>query len=143
MRALQQQVSASGLPNVAFVDYRPREELADSLGAIDLHLVSLNPEFEGLIVPSKIYGIFAAGRPCLFIGHPNSSIAQLLRNHCIGDAVDAGDGAALAQLILQRASDPAECHAAGVRARALFDKDFSKHRAVRAWENLLSECGIY
>ena len=54
-----------------FKPYQPRERLAESLSAADVHIVSLRPELEGLIVPSKIYGI--AARP----GAPQSSSAPV------------------------------------------------------------------
>ena len=54
--------------SVRFEPYQPRERLAESLSVADVHLVSLRPELEGLIVPSKFYGIAAAGRPAIFIG---------------------------------------------------------------------------
>ena len=41
----------------------PREKLGDALAAGDVHLVTLRPRIPGLLVPSKIYGILAAGRP--------------------------------------------------------------------------------
>src|SRR2546423_701534 len=53
--------------NALFAPYQPREALSESLSAGDAHLVSLQPQLEGLIVPSKFYGILAgapgAGRP--------------------------------------------------------------------------------
>ena len=56
---------ANDLRNVSFLPYQPTDRLNESLGAGDLHYVSLREEFVGLIVPSKIYGILAAGKPIL------------------------------------------------------------------------------
>src|SRR5438105_4902743 len=50
------EIKRLGLPNVRLVGYQPKAELADSLGAADIHLVSLRPGLAGYIVPSKIYG---------------------------------------------------------------------------------------
>jgi glycosyltransferase involved in cell wall biosynthesis len=63
MAELARVVEAENLPDVLFRPYQPRERLAESLSVADLHLVSLDPAFEGLVWPSKIYGIEAAGRP--------------------------------------------------------------------------------
>src|SRR5690606_15284067 len=57
-----------GLYNGIFKPYQPRERLSDSLSAADVHVISLRPEFQGLIVPSRFYGVAAIGRPCLHIG---------------------------------------------------------------------------
>ncbi len=76
MDALRRSVAESGLTNFRFERYQPREALADSLSAADVHLTSLLPELEGLIVPSKIYRILAAGRPAIFIGDPAAGTCQ-------------------------------------------------------------------
>ena len=57
-----------GLANVLFKPYQPKEHLKYSLTLPDVHLVSLKPALEGLIVPSKFYSAIAAGRPVIFIG---------------------------------------------------------------------------
>ena len=49
------------------------------MAAADVHLVSLLPQIEGLIVPSKFYGILAAGRPAIFIGDAEGEIAREIR----------------------------------------------------------------
>ncbi|HEY0802058.1 MAG TPA: glycosyltransferase family 4 protein, partial [Steroidobacteraceae bacterium] len=68
-----------GLSNFLFLPYQPRETLADSLAASDVHWVSLLPELEGLIVPSKFYGILAAARPTVFIGDTDGELARAIR----------------------------------------------------------------
>lgn len=65
MELLKSRVKALGLPNFIFLPYQLGSQLSDSLAAADVHLVTLLPSVEGLIVPSKIYGILAAGRPTL------------------------------------------------------------------------------
>src|SRR5205823_10518557 len=59
-------IRAERLPNVRFADYAPRERLSESLSSADAHLVTLLPQLEGLIVPSKFYGVLAVARPVLF-----------------------------------------------------------------------------
>src|SRR5262245_29970313 len=106
---LKAKVARRGLTSVHFEPYRPRALLAQSLSAADVHLVSLRPELEGLIVPSKFYGICAAGRPTLFIGDDDGEVARLIRRHECGRSIAAGDGARLAETILRLAADPAAC----------------------------------
>ena len=76
--------------------YQPKERLGETLGVGDVHLVSLDPALEGLIVPSKFYGIAAAGRPTIFIGNEHGEIARLLESNGCGFTVPSGDGEALA-----------------------------------------------
>ena len=73
-----------GLTNVSFQPYQPLDQLAWSLTVPDVHLVSLKPEFEGLMVPSKFYSILAAGRPVLFVGDLKSEIADELTTQPAG-----------------------------------------------------------
>ena len=71
-----------------------------------MHLVSLKPELEGLIVPSKFYGIAAAARPTIFIGSRQGEIAQLIEEAHCGVTIQQGDSAALLSRILELAKDP-------------------------------------
>lgn len=135
--AVAREVSRRGLTSVLFRPYQPREQLAESLAAIDVHLVSLRPELEGLIVPSKFYGIAAAGRPAIFIGDGDGEIARLLAQHRCGRAIAQGDGVGLAQVVLELAANPTLCQQMGARARQAFEREFDKPLAVARWERLL------
>ena len=86
---LENEVTQCKLANVVFRGYQPREQLAATLSAADVHLVSLNPKLEGLIVPSKIYAIAAAGRPAIFLGHPQGEIAKIIQETGCGFTVPA------------------------------------------------------
>ncbi len=136
---LERQVSARALANVRFVPYQPTARLADALGVPDVHLVSLKPEFEGLVVPSKIYGIMAAARPSIFIGAADGEVARLLRQHACGTVISAGDPQALAGAILSFARNSEKCSAMGAAARAAFEASYTKLASVRRWDELLSE----
>jgi glycosyltransferase involved in cell wall biosynthesis len=136
---LKAEVSRRRLAAVRFQPYQPKQRLAESLSAADVHLVSLRPELEGLIVPSKLYGIAAAGRPTLFIGDEEGEVARLLAEHKCGQTVPAGDGPALADAILDLAASPGVCRWMGLRARAAFAADFDKPIALGRWERLLQE----
>jgi colanic acid biosynthesis glycosyl transferase WcaI len=134
---LTREVSRRRLSNVQIHPYQPQEYLAETLSVPDLHLVSLNPKLEGLIVPSKFYGIAAAGRPALFIGSTEGEIAQLLDQNACGLTVAPGDAPGLASRILELASDPQGCAHMGRRARAAFETSWNKAYAVRQWIDLL------
>ncbi|BCX19571.1 MAG: glycosyltransferase WbuB [Geminicoccaceae bacterium] len=76
MAELRRVVEAERLPDVRFVPLQPRERLSESLSVPDLHLVSLDPACEGLLYPSKVYGIRAAGRPLLRL-RPGLGVEEL------------------------------------------------------------------
>ncbi len=142
MDKLEAEVGAMGpghRGHVVFRPYQPLEMLADSLSAADVHLVSLRPELEGLIVPSKIYGILAAGRASIFIGDADGEVARLIAGADCGVTVAAGDGAALAAAVLKLAEDRALTRRLGENARRAFDRDYDKARAIAEWTRLIEE----
>lgn len=139
IKDLQTQLRARGMEGVEFRPYAARADLALSLSAADVHLVSLRPEMEGLVVPSKIYGIAAAGRPAIFIGDAGGEIARVLGRYEFGRTVAQGDGAGLARAILELAGQPELCRAMGERARRAFEVDFDKPTAADRWQRLLAD----
>jgi glycosyltransferase involved in cell wall biosynthesis len=139
LEQLLEAVERRRLRNASFHPYQPHDTLRQSLGAIDLHLVTLKERMEGLVLPSKIYGVMAAGRPIAFVGDKDGEIAQLIRDSEIGITVGHGEGAALAEQIQFLASDPARLRAMGENARALFDREFAKPIAVERWRGVLKD----
>jgi glycosyltransferase involved in cell wall biosynthesis len=135
---LEREVMQRKLTNVRIYPYQPRERLAETLSVADLHLISLNPKLEGLIVPSKFYGIAAAGRPSLFIGAANGEIAQLLSETGCGFTVAPCDGNDLMKRILQLASDSELCADMGARARAAYEQRWETDRRINEWRQVLT-----
>ncbi len=87
---VQERVATLALRNVSFQPYQPLNRLALSLAVPDLHLVSLKPELEGLIVPSKFYAVLAAGRPVLFVGDAKGEMARQIEAADCGRAFPVG-----------------------------------------------------
>ena len=135
---LEAEASVSELGNVQFHGYQPREQLAATLCAADLHLVMLNPKLEGFIVPSKLYAIAAAGRPVIFIGDRSGEVARILNEVGCGFTVEPNDVTGLQHRILQFARSPELCRMMGVRARAAFELQWDKDIAVTRWERLIT-----
>jgi hypothetical protein len=103
-----------------------------------VHLISLRPELEGFIVPSKYYGIAAAGRPAVFIGDVDGEIARILRATKTGITVAQGDGEGLAQAIIQLSRDPQRLANYGRRARALTENVHDLSHSLSAWDETVS-----
>ena len=125
------------LSNIQFQPYQPRRLLSRSLSVSDVHIVSLKPELEGLIVPSKFYGIIAAGRAVIFIGDPNGEIAEILKEEECGIAIAPGEGQRLADFLEKLEEDRKICHALGQNARSVFMKKFNKDLSFSAWKEVL------
>ncbi|WP_290990279.1 glycosyltransferase family 4 protein [Hyphomicrobium sp.] len=141
-RQLQHATDELGLTNITFRPYQPREQLAESLSVANVHVVLLKPELEGLIVPSKFYGIAAAGRPIVFVGSANGEIARLINQFECGVALASGDGSGLSEAVAMLARDPKRCHQLGERARAMCEANFSKELAFTAWNDLLKSFSV-
>jgi colanic acid biosynthesis glycosyl transferase WcaI len=123
--------------NFIFKPYHPHESLGVSLTLPDALWLSLNPDLDGLIVPSKFYGACAAGRPIIFVGDPNNELAKLIEeNHC-GTVVPTGASEKLSAHILELAGDPAKVETQGANARALVEERFSRKDALETWSNEL------
>lgn len=113
--ALRENVSRLRLRNVRFIESQPLELLSESLGAADLHLVTMIKGMEGLVVPSKFYGVMAACRPCLFVGPRGSEVAQVIRDYGVGEVIEPGDPVGLVSAILQFRSYPDLLNESGCR----------------------------
>jgi glycosyltransferase involved in cell wall biosynthesis len=133
-------VSRHELPNVRVLPYQPRENLLYSLAAGHAHLVTLAEGLAGLSVPSKTYGILAAGRPVIFVGDPGSDIARLVAEHNCGAVVRTGQATQLAGIITAWANEPDAMAKLGDDARALFVRRFDRPQAVAAYAESLSKC---
>jgi len=131
-------IQAEKLPNVRFADYAPREQLSESLSSADVHLVTLNPSLEGLIVPSKFYGVLAVARPILFIGDPRGELARIIEGNDCGLVFAPGDAVSLAAAIRDLSRDRERGRAMGMRGRSLYDAQFAAPLALAAWERVLS-----
>lgn len=108
---VREQVMARALTNVRFLPYQSREQLGESLAAADVHVASMRDELCGLVVPSKVYGVVAAARPCIFLGPSGSEAARFLVENRSGVVLPQADGRELAHVIERWISSRAELEA--------------------------------
>jgi hypothetical protein len=93
-RAIEQRLDREALPYVRGSPV-PLSELPSLLITADAHLITLRDAFVGYVLPSKVYGCVASGKPVLFIGSAQSDIDLVCRRGPIAlyERVDTGDGA--------------------------------------------------
>ena len=115
--ALVQLARTRALSNVMFLPYQPREEMPRSYATADVFVVSLKPGLAGYIVPSKVYGILAAGRPYIAAVEEASEVAGITREYGCGFVIPPGDADALAARILELYRDRGLVARLGERAR--------------------------
>ena len=107
--ALERELRAAGMPVHRSAPV-PIESLASLLVTPDAHLVTLLDPFVGYVMPSKVFGCLASGKPLLFIGSAASDVDRLAREAGLGDRylrVDCGDAAGVAAA-LERLAGMAE-----------------------------------
>lgn len=107
----------------------------------DIHWVSLRPELEGLALPSKFYGIAAAGRPIIAVTASDGEIAHLVERYKCGSVVGVGDGVGFADVIAALAADRPAREEMGLRARSMLEANFSRSTALGKWDALLDLVG--
>lgn len=136
---VDQFVAEHNLENCVLAPYQPRETLDASLSCADVHLATLTEGIEGIMVPCKLFGIMAAGRPTIFIGHPDSELARVLAEHEAGVTVRQGDVDGLVELIRELADDPQRVQAMGERARDALSAAYARQTACEQWRTLLED----
>jgi colanic acid biosynthesis glycosyl transferase WcaI len=136
--ALQQTAEKRGLTQLfRFMPYQSETDLPYSLSAADVHWLSHKPEFEGLLFPSKFYGIAAVGRPIIAITSRQSELAKLVTQYQCGLVVEQGDGKTLALELKKLKAAPEVCAAMGAHARAMLTARFTRAEAINTWAQTL------
>jgi glycosyltransferase involved in cell wall biosynthesis len=130
---------ARQLTNLRVLDYFRREQLHYSLSVADLHLISMRAEMTGIVVPGKLYGIMASGRPALFVGPGHSESADAIREAGCGYTVRQGDAGGVVQAILAVAADSQHAVDLGRRGRAAFLQHFERKVCCGLWGRLVHE----
>jgi glycosyltransferase involved in cell wall biosynthesis len=137
--SLEEFCRAEGIGTAEFRPYATRSELGRSLAEAHVGLVTQIPETVGSVVPSKTYGIMAAGRPVLYVGPRSSTPARVLEWHRCGWRIEPGDASGIVRLLEQLERDRDLVREAGGRARRAFEKYYDKPIGV---ERILSILGV-
>ena len=114
------------LKNIIMLPYQPRERLRETLSAGDVHLISLDAKVQGLIVPSKLAGILAVGRPLVFLGSEQNSVAAAILQGQCGYVIPEGDVSQLEETIKGFLKNPEHRRRLGAVARKLFDREYDR-----------------
>jgi colanic acid biosynthesis glycosyl transferase WcaI len=120
------------ISNVSWRPYQEWQSLAAHLATCHIGLVTQTPASLGSLVPGKIYGLMAAGRPLLFIGPKEATAAAIVDRFGCGWRIDPGDSAGLVELLRLLAESPYLVADAGARARSAFIANFDLPIGVSA-----------
>ncbi len=134
---LEQFTQDRSLQSVEMRGYVRRDLLSEGLAMGDIGVVLQNDNCSGLVVPSKVYGIMAAGRGVLFIGPADATPALTIERHGCGWRVASGDVDGLVRLLRHLAAHPEEVRAAGERARLALEQHYDLPIAVDRMARIL------
>jgi colanic acid biosynthesis glycosyl transferase WcaI len=124
---------------VMFRPYQPREVLSQSLSAADLHFVGLAPGLSGFVVPSRVYGILAVGRPVLVAADEDSETVRLVRDAECGIVVPPGRPERAAAVIRDAYEGNLPLRQMGEKGRAYVEQEGDRAVAFRRYRDLLAD----
>jgi colanic acid biosynthesis glycosyl transferase WcaI len=108
---------ADGSPNIRFIPFFPSSKVSSVLAAADAHVITIKRGLEGVVVPSKMYGILAAGRPILAVAPKETDAAALGARENFGCAADPERPEDVVAAVRALLADPSLVAAMGAAAR--------------------------
>jgi colanic acid biosynthesis glycosyl transferase WcaI len=123
------EAAASGLANFHLIPLQPKERLQELLAMADLHLMPQSPDAADLVLPSKLSGMLASGRPVIAACRSDTEIAEIV-GYC-GLVVAPDDASGLAGAVVDLADDPTRRRELGHRARDIAETRFERDTTLR------------
>src|SRR5581483_3520407 len=117
-----------------FLPYQPRERLNESLGAGHLHYVGLARGLSGFVVPSRLYGILAAGRPVIAAADEDSETARIVEEVGCGVAIPPD---LVAKVIRDAHSGAIDLERMGALGREYVVREADRSVALRRYRELV------
>lgn len=100
------ETAAANIPNVRFLPFFPGSKVSSVLAAADAHIITVKRGLEGVVVPSKMYGILAAGKPIVAVAPRECDVASLGQTKGFSVSADPDDPAGFVQLVRHLSQDP-------------------------------------
>ena len=132
------QAAASGADNIRFLDYFPASKISSVLSAADAHIVTIKRGLEGVVVPSKMYGILAAGKPIVAVAPKETDVVSLGAKQGFVVAADPDRPAELVNVIRGLMADAKKLKRMGEAARAAAPA-FDRAGELQKYLNLLQQ----
>jgi len=136
---IEEKVKEKRLNNILFFPFQPREGLNYSLGMADVSLVTLDEGFEGMVVPSKIYGILASGRPVIAVVGRESEVTEIISKGKCGEIVKIGDYKNLSEIIINYYDNSKKCYQEGMSGRKYFEENYDRKIATKKYIKVIEE----
>lgn len=135
------EAACAGLGNVRLLPLQPAGRLGDLLAMADIHLLPQRADAADLVMPSKLTGMLASGRPVVATAHPGTGVAEVVK-HC-GCVVPPESADELAVAIVRLAQDADLRMACGRAARKYAEEHLDREVVLQRYESeLLALCGL-
>jgi len=125
--------------NIRFASFADESQLAKRLSSGDIHMISLRPGWEGVVVPSKFFGSLAAGKPLLYEGSPNSDIKIWIDQYQLGYAIDKDNIYQIADKLCLLVDNPALLLEKQLNALKCYQENFSQKKVIDGWDDFLKQ----
>jgi colanic acid biosynthesis glycosyl transferase WcaI len=119
---------AKGLANVRFLPLQPAERLNELLNLAEIHILPQAAEAADLVMPSKLGGMLASGRPVIVTAQTGTELAEVMRD--LGRVVPPERPDLLAEAILALAGQPEIQAELGRRGRAYVERTWAKETVL-------------
>lgn len=127
-----------GLERVHLLPLQPAERVNDLLGMADIHLLPQNPGAADLVMPSKLTGMLASGRPVVTTAQTGTELAQVVAG--CGLVVEPGNRQQMADAIRQLLDAPAFRRELGRAARRHAEQHLARQAVMLRLETCLQAC---
>jgi glycosyltransferase involved in cell wall biosynthesis len=138
-REIEAFAAANPSSRIELSPYVDSPRLAHSLAAADVHLVSVAPGWEGVMVPSKLQNVFAVGRPVIYLGPEATEVATWIQRSGAGWVISPGDVGGLLRAV-EESRDPLQRERRGLAALEFARVHFDRKRNCEEIAVLLEEC---
>ena len=135
------EAAASGVPNVRFLPFFPGSKIPSVLAAADAHLITIKRGLEGVVVPSKMYGILAAGKPIVAVAPAECDVVSLGKQKGFSISAEPDDPAQFADCVRQLLTDGERVRKMG-NAAAAAAPEYDRSRELQKLVAVVEESGL-
>ena len=136
------QAAASRVPNVRFLPFFPGSKIPSVLAAADAHVITVKRGLEGVVVPSKMYGILAAGKPIVAVAPRECDVVSLGEQKGFAVGADPDQPSAFVEVVRRMSRDSRAVRAMGEAALAAAP-EYERGQELTKLLNILEEAGSY
>lgn len=129
------QSMGSTIQNLEFLPLQPISRLNDLLNLADIHLLPQRGDVADLVMPSKLTGMLASGRPVIATAAPGTQVAMVVEQ--CGLVVPPGNPEALANAVLILANDKRIRNEMGEKSRAYAEANLDRDAILARFESEL------